>query len=208
MLNKIQVQIVLGLAVVVWAVLLFVEGVHLKASYLKPYSVVVTVVVVGLILFDRWLWRIPGISRLVRRPVLKGTWKGQLRSTWKDSSTGQTIEPIDVFLSVRQTFSAISLRVMTSESISKSLVASLDAPKDDVATISSTYQNVPRLLVRDRSSIHHGALMLEVTGQPARQLQGCYWTDRDTKGELAMNEHTKKLCTTFDEAAALVWSSS
>ena len=75
-------QIVLGVAVVVWAVLLFVE-VFLKATYLKPYSVVVTVLVIGLILFDRWLWRMPGVSRLVRHPILQGNWKGRFDPTGK-----------------------------------------------------------------------------------------------------------------------------
>ena len=206
--SRTQVQVVLFIAVIVWAALLFLEGVTLKPSYLKPFSITVVVVILILLAFERWLWRIRPVARALHRPVLKGTWKGQLSSTWKDSTTGQRIEPIDVFLAVRQTYSAISLRVMTSESISKSLVASLDASRDDVATISSTYQNVPRLLVRDRSSIHHGALMLEVTGQPAKQLQGCYWTDRDTKGELVLNSHSRKLFTTFNEAAAVAWSSS
>ncbi|MHB1734185.1 MAG: hypothetical protein ACYCU8_12205, partial [Ferrimicrobium acidiphilum] len=110
MLSKIQVQIVIGAAVVVWAVLLFVEGVPLKTTYLKPYSVVVTVVVIGFILFDRWMWRLPGVSRLVRRPVLQGTWKGTLQSNWKDPDTQEGIEPVAAFFAIRQTFSTISLR--------------------------------------------------------------------------------------------------
>ena len=206
--SRTQVQIVLVIAVIVWAVLLFLEGVTLKPSYLKPFSITVAVVVLSLLVFERWLWCIRPVARAFHRPVLQGTWKGQLRSTWKDASMGEQIEPIDVFLTVRQTYSAIALRLMTSESVSTSLVASLEAPRDEVATISSTYRNVPRLLVRDRSSIHHGALMLEVTGTPAKLLQGCYWTDRDTKGELVLNAHTKKLCTNFKEADVVDWSSA
>lgn len=87
MFSRIQVQIVLALAVVAWAVMLFVEKVPLKAAYLRPYSVVVTVVVVGMVLFDRWLWRIPPAPRYLRHPVLSGTWKGTLRSNWVDPET-------------------------------------------------------------------------------------------------------------------------
>ena len=164
MLSKIQVQIVLGVAVVVWAVLLFVEGVPLKATYLKPYSVVVTVLVIGLILFDRWLWRMPGVSRLVRHPILQGTWKGTLRSNWKDPVTHQGIEPIAAFLAIRQTYSTISIRMMTEESTSQSMVAALETGSDGVPRFSSTYENVPGVLIQDWSRIHHGALLLDVHG--------------------------------------------
>lgn len=207
MLNKIQVQIVLGLAVVVWAVLLFVEGVHLKASYLKPYSVVVTVVVVGLILFDRWLWRIPPIARALHRPILRGTWKGQLLSNWINPETQQGIGPIEAFLLVRQTYSTVTLRLMTKESTSRSLVASLDSPRDDIARLSSTYQNMPGLMIQDRSRIHHGALMLEVHGSPANRLIGSYWTDRDTKGEVSLETRSPKVYTSFSEAVSASWPS-
>jgi hypothetical protein len=205
MLSKIQVQIVVGVAVVVWAVLLFVEGVPLKATYLKPYSVVVTVVVIGLILFDRWLWRIPGVSRLVRRPVLQGTWKGTLQSSWKDPVTHQGIEPIAAFFAIRQTYSTISLRLMTKESTSRSMLGALDAGSDGVPRVSSTYENVPGVLIQDRSRIHHGALLLDVHGSPAARLTGWYWTDRDTKGEVSLDARQPKVYTSFDEASVGNW---
>jgi hypothetical protein len=205
MLSKIQVQIVLGVAVVVWAVLLFVEGVPLKATYLKPYSVVVTVVVIGLILFDRWLWRIPGVSWLVRRPILKGTWKGTLQSNWKDPDTQKGIEPITAFFAIGQTYSTISLRMMTKESTSRSMGAGLDTASDGVPRVTSTYENVPGVLIQDRSRIHHGALLLDVHGSPANRLTGWYWTDRDTKGEVSLGKRVLKVFTTFDEASTAPW---
>jgi hypothetical protein len=97
---------------------------------------------------------------------------------------------------------------MTKESSSRSLVASLEVSRDEVPTLSSMYQNMPDLLKQGRSRIHHGALMLEVQGNPANRLKGYYWTDRDTKGEVSLDARSKKVYTSFDEAAAAIWPSS
>lgn len=206
MASRLQTQVILAITVVVWGALLFVQGVTLKASYLRPYSLVVGILIFLEIAFDRWLWRIPVVARVLRCPVLRGTWKGQLRSTWKDPRTRQSIEPIDVFLVVHQTYSTVSVRLVTAESSSRSLVASLQTPRDDVPTLSSTYQNVPDLLRQDHSRIHHGALMLDVQGQPANRLEGCYWTDRDTKGELVLGSRSREIYTSFEEASTSRWS--
>jgi hypothetical protein len=208
MTSRFQAQVIIGIAVLVWALMLLTEGVTLKASYLQPYSLAVGVVILLLFAFDHWLWRIPLLARVLHCPLLRGTWRGQLRSTWKDSTTSQAIEPIDVFLVVRQTYSTISQRLMTKESSSRSLVASLEVSRDEVPTLSSMYQNMPDLLKQGRSRIHHGALMLEVQGNPANRLKGYYWTDRDTKGEVSLDARSKKVYTSFDEAAAAIWPSS
>jgi hypothetical protein len=42
------------------------------------------------------------------------------------------------------------------------------------------------LSVRNRSAMHYGALQLSVAGSPPERIEGQYWTDRDTKGELSL----------------------
>jgi hypothetical protein len=203
--SRSQLQVAIGVVILVWAALLFISGVTLKPSFLKPLSLAISVAYYLLVVFDGWLWRLWPISRLSHRPVLRGTWKGKLQSTWTEPSTESQIDPIEIFLAIRETYSTISMRVMTKESSSRSLVASLEAPRDDVARVSSTYQNVPRLLIQDRSRIHHGALMLDVEGVPPKGLNGFYWTDRDTKGEVRLRARLPKVYTSFDEAAAAPW---
>lgn len=205
MLSRSQFQVAIFVVVIIWAVLLFVSGVTLKPSYLKPLSMAVSSAYFVLLAFDRALWRIPLVARLFHRPVLRGTWRGEMRSTWIDPATGEGVAPIPIFLAIRQTYSTIAMRMMTEESSSRSLVASLEAPRDDVARASSTYQNIPRLLIQGRSRIHHGALMLEVQGTRADRLSGSYWTDRDTKGEVVLGARLPKIYTSFDEANKAVW---
>jgi len=195
-----QFQVVVAIAAAVWAVLLLLQGVALKASYLKPYSLAVGAVILSFMAFDRWLWRWKIIARFAHRPVLRGTWRGRL-TFWVNPSTGKQLESIEAFLVIRQSYSTISTSLITAESVSMSLVGSLDAPREGVATVTLTYRNTPRLLIQDRSRIHHGALMLEIHGSPPVRLAGRYWTDRDTKGELAFDGRSSKLHTDFKGAA-------
>jgi SMODS-associating 2TM, beta-strand rich effector domain len=124
--------------------------------------------------WDRLLWRLPRLPQLTGRPVLRGTWKGLLESTWVDPKTGKQIEPRDAFLVIRQTFWTLSTRLLTSESSSVSLVSSLDTDRDKVTTVQWTYRNTPQLLLQKRSPIHHGAVILEVHGFPPTRLSGYY----------------------------------
>src|SRR3954470_8222553 len=55
----------------------------------------------------------------VKRPVIDGTWKLQLRSNWKDPATQNTIPPIEGYMVVRQTFSTLSMRLLTAKSHSE-----------------------------------------------------------------------------------------
>jgi hypothetical protein len=197
-----QVHATVALAAVVWAVLLTVQGVTLRPGYVKPYSLAVAVVVVIFEVFDHWAWRWGPIPRVVGRPLLRGTWRGVVASTWIDPTTGQTVDPREAFLVVRQTYSTISTRLLTKESKSQSLAASIDAPRGDAAAVHWTYLNRPRLPLQGRSRIHHGAAVLEVHGSPPARLTGWYWTDRNTTGELTFTARSAKLHTDFLEASA------
>ena len=56
----------------------------------------------------------------MKRPVIDGTWKVQLRSNWKDPiAAGATVAPIEGYMVVRQTFSTLSMRLLTAESHSE-----------------------------------------------------------------------------------------
>lgn len=201
MVNRTQTQVAISIAVLVWAAMLTVQGVNLDASYLRPYSLVVGVVGVLLIAYERWFWRWPGIRRVVRRPNMQGTWRGTLQSTWIDPSTGMVVKPVTVFLAVTQTYSTVTPRMLTPESSSESVASSLELPKNGTpAVVWTTYVNTPGLLIQGRSRPHHGAMKLEVHGAP-RTLKGTYWTDRKTSGEIVFDRHTRHVHTDFTSAA-------
>lgn len=196
-----RVQAIITASVIVWAALLFLQGVDLRLSYLRPYSLVVGIVLILSYAFDKWLWRLLPFPRLLGRPVLAGTWKGELRSNWIDQQTGEAADPILVFLLIRQTYAAISIRLFTANSFSKSETAEIHKSPDGVSEIVMTYQNIPLLHLREQSPLHYGAMRLQIHGRPTSRLEGAYWTDRDTKGEVVFTAHVLKAYSDFAAAS-------
>lgn len=165
----------------------------------------VTVAYAGLWLFDRWLWRLPLIRGIHGQPLLHGTWHGQLASDWVDPETGQGVAPDpDVFLVLRQTYWQVSARLLTKESKSKSVSASLARSPDGVCQLLYLYRNVPGAAVRHRSELHYGSVVLDTPGDRAAGLEGHYFTDRKTLGSLRFHKHFDEVIETYHQGMALL----
>jgi hypothetical protein len=89
---------------------------------------------------------------------------------------------------------------MTAQSKSRSINASFGDPARGQCILSAIYMNTPGLLLQDQSRIHRGGMILEVSGRPVRLLEGFYFTDRDTKGELQFDEYSPKIYEDVDNA--------
>jgi hypothetical protein len=195
---KVLVFIVLFL---VWAVV-WIEGQRLSAhSVSHAFSYVVTILWALLFCWNRWLWSWPVIRWLSRRPNLKGTWKGFVQSDWPNQQADKKAESIDVYVVIRQTYSTLNVRLFSRESSSVSLCATLLSDAENIYQIAVMYLNTPTTLHVEKSPISHGGMLLNIRGgDPVQQLDGGYWTDRRTKGEIKLAEHAKVLCTGFDNA--------
>jgi hypothetical protein len=67
------------------------------------------------------------------------------------------------------------------------------------------YLNTPRAGVRDRSELHRGAAILTAPREPGgAKPEGSYFTDRKTRGDLALSDHYSKLVETHAEGCALI----
>lgn len=175
------------LAVGAWALILSANGWVIPTSFFAPLSTVVTVLSVALLVFDKWGWSWWGLRLIARHPDLRGTWKGTLESSWMDPATKALKGPIACFLIVKQTYTGLHLRLMTSESTSASLATTLVEEADGTWSVNGIYRNEPELLLQARSRIHHGGLVLRVGGPPPDRLSGQYWTDRLTHGTMALD---------------------
>ncbi len=205
MLTRIHLSVLLVLAVIVWGGSLRVLGIPISWEYFKPYTITLTILTAGVVLFDRWLWKW-FIFRgwFVNQPNLKGTWQVKLVSNYRDPATDEPIDPIDAVMVVRQTFSELSMRLLTRESSSKLVASNLIANSDGTFDIVGVYQNEPQILLRGaRSEIHFGALKLELHEERAESLKGHYWTDRETKGSITLSNRKKELVSSYAEAADL-----
>jgi hypothetical protein len=207
MISRAHLPAFLAAAVLVWSALLILNGQSVSLQLLKPFSTVAGVVGVLALAFDKWLWRwAPLHPWFVATPDLQGTWRGELVSDWRREG-GEPIAPVEAFLVVRQTFSTISMRLLTSESTSVLLSGSVSKAPDGVDTASGVYLNTPDALRREASPIHHGGLILQIQGIPPAALQGEYWTDRKTKGQLRFIARSPRLFYAFDEATKATYGS-
>jgi len=83
-----------------------------------------------------------------------------------------------------QTFLHIQVQIKTDESWSNSICSSCDINEDKgIRQLIYSYLNVPKASVRERSQIHYGTASLYISDDFLK-LEGNYWTDRKSQGEL------------------------
>jgi len=204
MMTRLHITVVLLVAAAIWVALLMLQGVVVNGVWLRPFSMVITALVIVLAVFDRWLWHLALLRGwFVRRPDVRGTWKVEMLSNWKDPATGTPTPPILAFVAIRQTFSSLSVRLYSEESASELLGADVVKAEDGSFRLAGVYRNEPLLSVRGRSPIHYGALVLDVADNPATALAGHYWTDRDTKGEIRSVGHLGTVASNYEHARRL-----
>jgi hypothetical protein len=193
--------VVIGLVVLIWAVVLLVQGHPVPLDYLKAFSYAITGVSFALLMWERRLWSWKAFRPwLTTRPDVRGTWKGHLVSNWVDPDTKQSPGQIEAYLVIRETFSTIDVRLLTAESGSVSLSANIVSDSEGIHTVAVVYRNTPRALLRERSPIGHGGMLVYVRGSPVHQLDGEYWTDRETRGEITLSLRSSEFCDDFAQA--------
>lgn len=202
MITNTQLRVLLGLSVVLWAIVLVLQGRDVSVDMLAPFSYVLTGLSFCVLLWERrlWSWYIFR-GWLNKRPDLRGTWKGVVNSDWIDQDTEQGRGPIDVYLVIRQTYTTIDVRLFSEESSSVSLSGNIFTDSVGVCTLAVAYRNTPRILKRGRSPINHGGMLLSLVGDPVHKLDGEYWTDRGTIGEITLMARRKVTAHDFEEAA-------
>lgn len=208
MLTSLHLKVLFWLAVVAWALLLFIDGQPLTQSLFKPSSLVLSTLIVIVAIFEKWIWRWRLLHPwFVPIPDLVGLYKGELDSHWTDPANGMKRGAIPAFLVVRQTLSNIHIRLYTAESESCSVLGSFITAPDGKYELLYTYRNEPRLEVRPRSPIHYGGVKLAI-GRETQELEGSYWTDRQTIGNMRFTRISRKTPHSFQEAETLASASS
>ena len=129
-----------------------------------------------------WKWRIFK-GWLVVIPDLSGKWIGIMYSNYKNPPLEIPVE-IEIF----QTFFHTTVKFKTGECQSVNLVASFDIDKDKrIKRLIYSYHNIPKATVQDRSAIHYGTTILDIS-EDESELNGFYWTNRGTKGDMKINK--------------------
>jgi|SRR5581483_8276726 len=205
MLTRLHISSFLGLTVIAWLIALWAQGTPLiTLEFVRPFGILVGVISSMAVIFNRYAWAW-GVFRgwYVRRPDLRGTWRVLLRSDWIDPKTQEPIPPIVAYAAIRQSLTSLSLRLMTPESRSKLIAHSIDEQEDGIYRLAGVYRNEPNIgLQGQRSEIHHGAFSLEIYGAPVNRLEGHYWTDRNTRGEMVLSGRKEKIIDTYLDGKA------
>ena len=177
------VATIIGLA---YAAALYVSGVHLQSNVKSAVGYLPTAAVLLLALWDLWLWHLPGIQRVARRPWLTGTWSTTLQPT-ADSHIppGGNRGPITAYVVVKQSFWSIAVRQYTAESRSESR-ASVWTGTSGANLLTYVYENRPLQRFEARSRPHLGTTALDIVGLRPDVIHGEYFTDRYTKGDMEL----------------------
>ena len=166
---------------------LHLAGVRLTGGAKSLLSYVPSVVVVLILIADKWAWRWPLVHRLTGHPYLAGTWRLKLRpSTDSHIPACGNRGPIDAFLVVEQTWFGIHLTQVTKESRSTSLGASFrKADHSGQHQLLYTYVNVPLQHHQPRSTQHDGACSFMMIGRDPEAVDAFYFTNRLTRGDIS-----------------------
>ncbi|MCG8017750.1 MAG: hypothetical protein JAY97_16175 [Candidatus Thiodiazotropha sp. 'RUGA'] len=196
----------MGIAVLAWYVVLLAQGTAVTLNHLAPFSSVVAVLVVLSLIVEKYLWRKSWLQKwFVSRPDLRGTWKVVIQSDWVDPETNEIIAPIECYMGVKQSMSDLQMHLMTPESESWFIAHSIKpAESGHGYQVAAVYTNKPSVDLRNnRSSMHLGALIFETHGENELvpdNLDGEYWTDRNTTGTIVLSEKNEQLYTRFSDA--------
>ena len=155
--------------------------------------------------FNQWLWQVRPIRTILSRPQLNGTWSGNLVSMRADEDGREAAyDPIPIFLVIRESYLEVSVTLISAESKSRSIAATLETKQADDFVVHYLYSNLPRMAVRDRSPQHAGGGRIDVSGLEPVRLVGEYWTDRRTRGSLDVHKVSLKHVGSFQEGQAVI----
>jgi SMODS-associating 2TM, beta-strand rich effector domain len=167
---------------------LYLSGVHIQAGAKQALSYLPTALVFLVALWDIWLWHLPVVRLLSKRPWIAGIWSCTLIPTAASRiPAGGNRGPIEAYVVIRQSFWSVGVRQYTAESRSDSHATMWNGTSDSSdRTLTYTYANRPRQKLEHRSRPHLGTAALDVVGLLPSTITGEYFTDRYTKGDMTL----------------------
>lgn len=190
---KVYLYLIIGISAAIFGLLIPIYKPEGLLEYLKLIPKIVTIDLLLYFGFVKWFWKWKIFKHwLVPFENLNGTWKGYIKTNWVNPETGEKPAPIPAILSIQQSFHKVSCVMRTGEMISHSYIADFIIDNENqVNQLCYSYQSNPNPSVRDRSEIHNGTMLFNIL-ITSQKLEGQYWTERKTTGEIDLDFHSKK----------------
>jgi hypothetical protein len=203
MLSELRVWSLVAITAAIWLALAAASIVTGNTDGLSVIVDLLPLLLLAGLAFERRGWRAQWLhSRWVSTPVVIGTWRGTLTYYGSDATPTEK----RIYLTVRQTLTTASARMLSDESTSEHVAGGRAKTEADYPAIAYTYRNKPGVGLRHNGSeIHYGGAFIEIVGSPATGLDGEYWTERKTKGKLTFREHNPTIAQTYEEAEKLTY---
>jgi SMODS-associating 2TM, beta-strand rich effector domain len=188
-------RIVTGLAALIALAIVWASSGKLDFTYAKWIVSTTSVVILFLLVFDRWLWRYAPFYWMVSRPILHGTWKSELNTTY----AARAEETIEAYLVIRQTYSRICVDMLFDRSRSRSMSGDL-VQEGGRCNLYYIFHSHAHTRHREGNPPSRGAAALTIARQPQTHIEGDYWMERETGGDLKTVGYSPKIYDTFSAA--------
>lgn len=186
----------------VWSSATALAGLQFEDNWIKALTFLPLVLVLLFMAWDRLIWRLKPIIKYVGVPDLNGTWLGEYESVRVDPC--QRVELTGpAAITVNQTFTTLSVKLMTGESKSYSVLSHITHLESGEFRINYEYANTPLLKFRQKMPSHLGSAELTIASARGRELTGEYWTNRMSQGTLSLVWVSSKIASTLQAAQEL-----
>lgn len=187
-----------------YSLLMLIFNIQAPTLLARIAGVVPLIVIVLFAMYDNFLWHLGPLLRLGNVPYIRGTWRGTLTSYRRDENDQKVDDQRDIVVVIRQTYTSLSITLLSAESKSYSGSAVIRARQSEDFVLQYQYQNEPHMSVRTRSPIHSGGSTISIPRLRPTTIEGEYWTARDSRGTMQLNLVTSRtLAATFDEGMGL-----
>lgn len=190
-------RIVIGLAALIALGIVWATSGKLDFTYAKWLVTATSVVILLLLAFDNWLWRYRPFRWLIHRPIVQGTWKTELRTTFEHRAD----EFIEAYLVIRQTYSRICVDMLFDRSSSRSMSGDL-VTEGGRCVLYYVFHTHAHARHRDGNPPSRGGAALVVGREPRTHIEGDYWMERGTRGDVRTVGHNPKTFDTYSSAQA------
>lgn len=175
----------------------------LKLSvFIKGVSMSITITTLFWTFYFTYGWKLRYIGTLFYRPNLNGTWKGYITSDWRNEN-GDTIEPKEIFIVIRQSFIRIHFTTLTDTFVGSSYSETLNLKKA-IGLKNVVYLYRKETSQKNDEDLREGATELRlIVGENCKQLNGKYWTNTKTQGTIEVQHVSNEYVDSYKFAKEL-----